>query len=87
MPLLLTWTRGMRISGSCSPSLQFHLHTCQSREPDPAMPSQAGEKAWARREEPQVFARHRCLGKSARPPAHLLTRLPHWLRKPHPAGE
>lgn len=38
------------------------------------MPSQAGGKAWAKREEPQVFALNMCPGKSARqpacPPAH-----------------
>lgn len=37
------------------------------------MPSQAREEAWARREEPQVFALNMCPGKSALLPAHPIT--------------
>ena len=33
---------------------------CQHGEPDPAMPGQAAEKAWARGEETQVFALNVC---------------------------
>lgn len=71
MPVLLT--RQMRKAGPSPHSLQSHPHICQPGEPDPAMPGQAGEKAWARLEEPQVFALNMCPGKSACLPAHLLT--------------
>lgn len=37
------------------------------------MPSQAREEAWARREEPQVFALNMCPGKSNLLPAHPIT--------------
>lgn len=57
-----------RIPGSCPHSRQFHPYIFQRREPDPAMPDQTAEKAWARGEEPQVFTLNACPGS---PPTSL----------------